>query len=965
MAKFSNPIAFSQGPVTVLTTLVYAGIIVALIIVQNTLPSVPANADLPNGINITEAWHDLQYLTSSHHPYNSHNNDYVRDWLLLRIESILAEQETADPSNTTELRIHIFSDLTSNLTFSSTPASVVSGWAAAGISVYFEGTNIIVYIRGSEDGEDSWWKDPKGKPNNDGGVLVNAHYDSVSTGFGATDDGVGVVSILQLIRYYSTPGNAPKKGLVALFNNGEEDFLNGARAFTQHSLSKFPHTFLNLEGAGAGGKAVLFRSTDTEVTRAYKNSPYPIGSVITGDGFKRGLVRSQTDYVVFNGMLGLRGLDVAFFEPRSLYHTEQDDARHTSRESLWHMLSATLATTKELTFDTSSTFVGEPSTEGGVDAGTGSYGVWFDLFGRGFVVFQLHTLFALSVTLLVVAPVFLVLTMITVYRLDRFYLFSTSKLHHTPDSDEATPLYGWRGFFRFPFVFAISCAAPILLGYALFLINPQIAHSSEWSVWSMMFSSFVFVAWVLCCTADYVRPSALTRAYCFLWMFVAWWALLVADTVFETQLKMAGGYFVFFFFAGIAFATWISLLELFALPKKGESHEPDTAERPAGSRNDHGESIATDEEYAAEGGEADELTGLLANRRTQTFARYNEEQAGDDHTATVDKGGPNDNEEQSWSKSLPTWTWLLQFLLVAPIVIIVVGQVGLLIVAALHQTGQDGSSMLTLYMFMAAFTILMLSPLVPFLHRFTWHVPTFMLLVLVGTLTYNLTAFPFSSNNRLKLFFQQEVDLDSGINTVSFEGLSPFLEDAVRSLPDGKRRFTNCGAASSDGRIACKGRGSPPRVVDLHSNLPPETQYRKWLYYNVSRTSDANKARFMISGRNTRACKILFDAPVSGFSVHGAGPVDKRFPPVPEAGSKEIRLWSRTWDRTWTVDVEWEGQNEGKRTGMEGKVVCMWSDANQEGVIPALDEARKYLPVWTALTKLGDGLVEGGKRFII
>jgi hypothetical protein len=94
-----------------------------------------------------------------------------------------------------------------------------------------------------------------------------------------------------------------------------------------------------------------------------------------------------------------------------------------------------------------------------VDAGTGSPGVWFDLFGRAFAVFQLHTLFALSVTLLVVAPVFLVLTVIALHRVDRLYLFSKSRLHHTPDGDEAVPLYGWRGFFRFPFIFALSCAA--------------------------------------------------------------------------------------------------------------------------------------------------------------------------------------------------------------------------------------------------------------------------------------------------------------------------------------------------------------------------------------------------------------------------------------------------------------------------------------------------------------------------
>ena len=960
MARFPNPIAFTKGPVTLFTILVYTGIIIPLIVVQTTLPSVPPTADLPNGINITEAWYDLQHLTSSYHPYNSLSNDHVRDWLLLRIQSILAEQETANPSNTTKLPVHIFSDLSSNLTFSSAGSAVGAG--ASGLSVYFESTNIIVYIRGSEDGDDTWWKDPKGKPNNDGGVLVNAHYDSVSTGFGATDDGVGVVSILQLIRYYTTPGNAPKRGLVALFNNGEEDFLNGARVFSQHPLSRFPHTFLNLEGAGAGGKALLFRSTDTEVTRAYEGSPYPFGSVITGDGFRRGLVRSQTDYVVFDGILGLRGLDVAFFEPRSRYHTSQDDARHTSKESLWHMLSAALATTKSLTSDTSSAFVGTPSTKA---AGTGSPGVWFDLFGRVFVVFQLHTLFALSVTLLVVAPIFMLLTIIILHRADRLYLFSRSKLQPKPDGDEATPLYGWRGFFRFPLIFAVSCAAPTALGYALFLINPQIAHSSEWSVWSMMFSSFIFIAWVLCCTADYFRPSALTRAYCFLWMFVAWWVILVANTVFETRLKMAGGYFVLFFFASTALAMWTSLLELFSLPKKAEHQEEPDA--PSVSRHGHGDSVATDEE-CAEDEEADERTSLLANRRTQTFARYNEDQAGDEHATVVDQGRPSTTEEQSWSKSLPTWTWLLQFLLVAPIVIIVVGQISLLTVAALHQTGQDGSSMLTLYMFMAAFTMLILSPLLPFLHRFTWHVPIFMLLILVGTLIYNLTAFPFSPNNRLKLFFQQEVDLDSGNNTVTFEGLSPYVEYAVRSLPEGEVRFQNCVAASASGRFACKGHGLPPRVVDSNSNLPPETQYNSWLTYNVSRNNDTNKARIILSGRNTRACKILFDSPISNFSVQGAGPNDKRFPPVPEAGSKEIRLWSRTWNRTWAVDVEWESQgaHEGqKKMGIQGKIVCMWSDANQLGIIPALDEARKFLPIWAAVTKLGDGLVEGGKRFII
>ena len=131
-------------------------------------------------------------------------------------------------------------------------------------SVYFEGTNIIVYIRGSDDGNSDWWQNAgtSKRAKQKRGVLVNAHYDSVSTGFGATDDGVGVVTILQLIKHYSKEGHQPKRGLVALLNNGEEDFLNGAYAFMRHPISKFPDTFLNLEGAGAGGRATLFRSVE-------------------------------------------------------------------------------------------------------------------------------------------------------------------------------------------------------------------------------------------------------------------------------------------------------------------------------------------------------------------------------------------------------------------------------------------------------------------------------------------------------------------------------------------------------------------------------------------------------------------------------------------------------------------------------------------------------------------------------
>jgi len=964
MAKLSNPFAFTRGPVTTITTLIYLAVIVTLIVIQTSVPSPPKSPAPIHGINLTEAWQDLQLLTSSYHPYNSRQNDHVHDWLLARIRSIIADNTAALESSTSTPAAYVFEDNTSNLTLSSGGIP-----PAPGVSVYFEGTNIIVYVPGIEDDQTEWWKDPNGKPSSRQAVLVNAHYDSVSTGFGSTDDGVGVISVLQLVKYFTTPGNKPKNGVVLLLNNGEEDFLNGANAFSQHPMAKVISTFLNLEGAGAGGRAALFRSTDGAVTKAYAKSPYPFGTATSDDGFKRGLVRSQTDYVVFNGKLGYRGLDVAFIGPRARYHTNQDDSRHTGENSLWHMISAAVPTTKALT-EASITTNYEPGHTPGNSA------AWFDILGRRFAILRTHTLFALSVTLLVAGPILLLLTLSLLYRADKLYLFSGSRSYHMPDGDDSVPLQGWRGFFRFPPILLVSCAAPVALAYLLFKENQFIAHSSEWAVWSTMASSFIIVAWFFCRTADFGRPSSLTRAYGLSWLWLGWWSILVASTVFEEQFHLLGTYFVLIYAASVFVATWLSYIELFSLPKKsaycrGKVGEEYSSSRSGSSvRGDHGASGSGRDDDA--GGDAEEepteTSSLLKNRGRSTFKGYSRPPDEQSPESTRKDENSDGNEEQEWSKSQWSSWWIFQLLVLVPINVIIVGQIALYTTEGLHQTGQDGSSMFLVYIMMAITTIAIFSPLVPILHRFTWHIPIFLLLVLVGTLIYNLVAFPFSANNRVKLFFQQQVDLDTGNNSVSLQGVPPFLQDAIAQIPSAAGQELTCTKAGPYNSLEkCSWTGIPPNVVKQASMFSSEFKYKSWVSFNSTRVNGSdsdNKARFVVSGRNTRACKLIFDIPITAFSVQGQAPRDKRFPPVPEGGSNEIRLWSRTWDRTWTVHVSWDSP-EGKTGAIEGKVVCLWSDANQNGVIPAFDEAQHYVPDWVAITKLADGLVEGYKRFTV
>ena len=82
------------------------------------------------------------------------------------------------------------------------------------MAVYFEGSNVLVKIDGEDESLD--------------GVLFSAHFDSVSTAPGATDDGMGVATTLQLVQYFSQ--HQPKRTVVFNINNGEEDGLYGALA---------------------------------------------------------------------------------------------------------------------------------------------------------------------------------------------------------------------------------------------------------------------------------------------------------------------------------------------------------------------------------------------------------------------------------------------------------------------------------------------------------------------------------------------------------------------------------------------------------------------------------------------------------------------------------------------------------------------------------------------------------------
>ncbi|KAK1760664.1 hypothetical protein QBC47DRAFT_367835 [Echria macrotheca] len=1040
-----NPISFRRGPVTFWTTLVYLALLIPLIVINEKTPAVPHNLS-SSSVNLTEAWLDLTALTKAYHPYNSRANEEVRNYLLQRVESILTDNgvswgtEAHDAGGDGEHAVTVFNDLTSNCTFlMGQGIGGASGDKVAriGTGAYFEGTNIIVYIRGKQDDSGRFWHaDVRDARRNEKGLtLVNAHYDSVSTGFGATDDGMGVASCLQVLQHFSHPDNQPDRGIVVMLNNGEEDYLYGARAFGQSPLLPYVHTFLNLEGAGAGGRALLFRSTDREVTAAYRGTPDPFGSVLGSDGFRMGFIKSGTDYSVLHDIYGQRGLDVAFFKPRARYHTNQDDAKHSSKESLAHMLSAAIHTMTRLSGDTGDTFVGPRAvySPGKVANGSPSNGVWFDLFGKGFVVFGLRAMFAWSLSLLIATPLVLILVGYILQRLDKFYFFTSKVRSYDLPEDEPVSVGGWKGCFRFPFALVVAGALTIGSAYLLNKINPLVVYSSQYSVWAMMVSLFYFSCWTIMRGADFTRPSALHRGYATIWLFLLSWIALVFITVTEDRYNLGAGYPFVFLQSATFLATLVSLLEHFALPKRAvwgqqvhEDHEARDLFRALPHGTDgasdtpavpHQESLkapatrgslasssgsataaATNQEddEAAEEVAPDERTPLVGGDATgdgvrTTFAttyRRSISALGSTVRSYKEDGEPYEYE-QAWSGKLPSWAWFFQFLLLGPMTIILFAQIGLMLTDATHQTGPDGSPTLLPFLVIAASTIFIFSPLTPFIHRVTHHIPVFLLTVLTATLIYNLVAFPFSEQNRYKAYFIQRIDLDTGDNKVCYTGIEEYIRPIVAAIPSAAGKEVNCSTGIRSGLQTCCYDGSAvaPRLsTDLPDGVPPEKEFSSLASINITR-GDGNSAKLEISGKNTKACFLQFKRPVSSFSVEGGTSWDDRFGRYPELGVDNIKLWHRTWDQKWVVNIEWKddiddalqtpaasgptasghelgyGELRARDSGLDGTLICAWSDANVRGTIPALDEALQYSPPWAAITKTSEGLVEGRKSF--
>jgi hypothetical protein len=266
---------------------------------------VPASAP-PAEFSSGRALEHVRAIAQKPHPMGSAENAAARDYLVKELSALGVEPEVQ-----TTTAAHYF----------------VSSVAEAGTP-----ENVLARLEGTNNGGKAF--------------LVMAHYDSVPTGPGASDDGAGVATMLETLRALKA-GPPLKNDVIFLFTDGEERGLLGARAFVDsHPWAEDVGVVLNLEGRGHTGPAYMFETSDEAgwVIREFtKATPYPMTTSDSVAFYKRS--GGDTDLTVFLNA-GWAGLNVAYIQGLTRYHTPLDTVEELDERSLQHMGSYVLALTR-------------------------------------------------------------------------------------------------------------------------------------------------------------------------------------------------------------------------------------------------------------------------------------------------------------------------------------------------------------------------------------------------------------------------------------------------------------------------------------------------------------------------------------------------------------------------------------------------------------------------------------------
>ncbi len=172
-------------------------------------------------------------------------------------------------------------------------------------------------------------------------VMTMAHFDSVPTGDGASDDAVACGTMLEAVRYYldrMNNGYTISNDLVFCFVNGEEFGLLGSEAFMNEfdgfdNLIERINFAINLEARGTAGTQIMFETADNNYNTVKLfgevNNNLFTCSIAT---MIYGMMPNGTDFS--NLKTHYQGVNIANIGEGENYHTPNDSIGNVSEVCL-------------------------------------------------------------------------------------------------------------------------------------------------------------------------------------------------------------------------------------------------------------------------------------------------------------------------------------------------------------------------------------------------------------------------------------------------------------------------------------------------------------------------------------------------------------------------------------------------------------------------------------------------------
>jgi len=180
----------------------------------------------------------------------------------------------------------------------------------------------------------------KGK-NSTKALLLLSHYDSaVHSSFGASDDGSGVVTIIEGIRAFLAQNTQTENDIIILISDAEEIGLLGASAFVEnHPWAKDVGLVINFEARGSGGSSYMLIETNGGNKQMIKefakaNPSFPVGNSLMYSIYK--MLPNDMNATIFREDADIEGYNFAFMDDHFDYHMASDNTENLDIRTLEH-----------------------------------------------------------------------------------------------------------------------------------------------------------------------------------------------------------------------------------------------------------------------------------------------------------------------------------------------------------------------------------------------------------------------------------------------------------------------------------------------------------------------------------------------------------------------------------------------------------------------------------------------------